>query len=229
MAHTTAQTFLIVDEVDYQCLDQLHNLPKAASILGLTATAFNDPKGAERAFLEGKLHAKVHDSDICSNSLNRNPVLEVENFDGFFDRTNDEDAKLIFAEASAYEHIKKVAEVYGYLDVLENCTNAVIISNIGRRVLMVTPECEMFMRGVDYRSSHISLLIAASFSNDRAYQQALGRVGRYDYQCDRFILRGVVPVDAAAQMKKQGELVQIQLRGYQRLPKSQLTYQASVD
>ena len=49
------------------------------------------------------------------------------------------------------------------------------------------------MRGVDYRSDPhgIDELIANQFPNQRAYLQGLGRVGRYNEPCERFILSGL--------------------------------------
>ena len=49
------------------------------------------------------------------------------------------------------------------------------------------------MRGLDYRTKNrngLALLIASPLSSERAFMQALGRVGRYDSSCKRFILRG---------------------------------------
>lgn len=54
--------------------------------------------------------------------------------------------------------------------------------------LLVT-ELEL-MRGVDYHTPNynvgIDLLIARDFPSTRAYQQGLGRVGRYNEPCARF-------------------------------------------
>ena len=47
------------------------------------------------------------------------------------------------------------------------------------------------MRGVDYQTKDpngISLLIMAPFSSHRAYEQALGRVGRYGAACRRYVI-----------------------------------------
>jgi hypothetical protein len=48
---------------------------------------------------------------------------------------------------------------------------------------------EKKMRGYDYICGHgISLMIAKQLSSDRAFTQALGRVGRYgDDKCIRFV------------------------------------------
>ena len=44
------------------------------------------------------------------------------------------------------------------------------------------------MRGIDYRSSKgIDLYIDVPLRNERAYTQALGRVGRHDDDCERYI------------------------------------------
>ena len=44
------------------------------------------------------------------------------------------------------------------------------------------------MRGVDYRSeTGIDLFIDETLMNERAYLQALGRVGRCDDKCSRYV------------------------------------------
>ena len=66
---------------------------------------------------------------------------------------------------------------------------------------------EKDMRGVDFRvdiakgvlpgpNDGIDLLICKKFSGIRAYQQALGRVGRYSEPCGRYILAQIDdPID----------------------------------
>ena len=52
--------------------------------------------------------------------------------------------------------------------------------------LIVTEE--ILMRGVDYRCSNgIDIFIDTPLSNERAYIQALGRVGRCDDECKRYV------------------------------------------
>ena len=50
---------------------------------------------------------------------------------------------------------------------------------------------EVKMRGIDYQAEveGIELLICAPFSNERAYQQALNRVGRNGQPCTRYIIK----------------------------------------
>ena len=56
-------------------------------------------------------------------------------------------------------------------------------------LLLVTDP--ILMRGVDYRvktgTMGISLLIMSDFANRRAFVQALGRVGRFNERCKRFV------------------------------------------
>ena len=47
------------------------------------------------------------------------------------------------------------------------------------------------MRGCDYGTNEpqgIALLLATPLTSERAFVQALGRVGRYGSRCNRFIL-----------------------------------------
>ena len=54
---------------------------------------------------------------------------------------------------------------------------------------LIVTELEL-MRGVDYHTPNyevgIDLLIARDFPSTRAYEQGLGRVGRYNEPCTRF-------------------------------------------
>jgi hypothetical protein len=65
----------------------------------------------------------------------------------------------------------------------------------GNHTLIVTTS-PFGMRGVDYRSSKgITLIIAASFANQRQAMQGLNRVGRFGDPCKRYIAKGVDLVD----------------------------------
>ena len=70
------------------------------------------------------------------------------------------------------------------------------------RCLVVTEE--YLMRGIDYRLKEaqafegkdgIDLLVACHFSNERAYQQGLARVGRYNEPCTRYSIKGEPKID----------------------------------
>ena len=61
---------------------------------------------------------------------------------------------------------------------------------------------EINMRGIDYRSENgIELLICNPLSNERAYIQALGRVGRYGEPCGRWILEGVPSISSVKEQE----------------------------
>ena len=65
------------------------------------------------------------------------------------------------------------------------------------------------MRGVDYHAPGgvgIDLLVATDFPSTRAYQQGLGRVGRYGEPCSRFKWEGLIS-------NLVNELQEIELRG----------------
>ena len=90
----------------------------------------------------------------------------------------------------------RYAEEHGF-KVMFNCTDLGRIRSMRGWCLIVTDE--YLMRGVDYRLKEtqvfdgkdgIDLLVACSFSNERAYQQGLARVGRYNEPCTRYRLRG---------------------------------------
>ena len=81
------------------------------------------------------------------------------------------------------------------------------------RCLIVTDE--YLMRGIDYRLKEmqafdgedgIDLLVACPFSNERAYQQGLARVGRYNEPCTRYRIKGVPKVDEQSVLELDAKL-----------------------
>ena len=62
------------------------------------------------------------------------------------------------------------------------------------QVMLVSDE--RLLRGIDYRApgTGIALIVAASFSTNRALAQALGRVGRFGESCERVQLAGLTVV-----------------------------------
>ena len=72
------------------------------------------------------------------------------------------------------------------------------------------------MRGVDYRvttgTMGISLLIMSDFANRRAFVQALGRVGRFNEKCKRFLWDELeTPVNALAEVAHMAALREMQV------------------
>ena len=66
-----------------------------------------------------------------------------------------------------------------------NEADTAALQNLTRRDVLVVTEPAL-MRGFDYRcSTGIALLVARAFDGQRAYFQALGRVGRYGEPCRR--------------------------------------------
>ena len=97
--------------------------------------------------------------------------------------------KLIYVDENQVENLEKLAIEKG-LKVITNTEDMNIIRAVGTRCLIVSKE--EYMRGVDYRSTYgIDLMIAKQLSNKRAYEQALGRVGRYGEPCSRYMDEGL--------------------------------------
>ena len=67
------------------------------------------------------------------------------------------------------------------------------------------------MRGLDYRAKQhdIKLIIARDFPNLRAFIQALGRVGRYDEDCERYLVPGLTPVNKEEELALAGRLMKM--------------------
>jgi len=84
-----------------------------------------------------------------------------------------------------------------------------IKSNDKYPIVVVTNEDDL--RGIDFRAPKAGLLfvMAASFSNERAYMQALGRVGRMRELCSRWKVQDVPDVDQLRQLEELGQLRRI--------------------
>ena len=65
------------------------------------------------------------------------------------------------------------------------------------------------MRGLDFRADGVSicLVIAKSFSCDRAADQGLARVGRFGDRCERLLVGGVPLVDRVSAMREEQKLL----------------------
>ena len=72
----------------------------------------------------------------------------------------------------------------------------------GNDVIIVTSEVRM--RGYDYRcKTGINLFLDESLSNERAFQQALGRVGRYHEPAARYYRVNLEPLFKKKEFKLQ--------------------------
>ena len=93
-------------------------------------------------------------------------------------------AKLIFTDQSKVTEVRIKAQGQS---VIENPEVKDTIENLTPdHVVIVTHERNM--RGYNYRCPEgINLLIDKTFSNERAFIQGLGRVGRHDEDCKRFV------------------------------------------
>lgn len=79
----------------------------------------------------------------------------------------------------------------------------------GAHTLIVAPG-SFGMRGFDYRSKSkpMTLILAASFSNQRQAMQGLCRVGRFGDNCKRYIAKDVVLINEDEKLKYVGSLIQ---------------------
>ena len=84
-----------------------------------------------------------------------------------------------------------------------DCDELEKIRNLtGKDVIIVTSEVRM--RGYDYRcKTGINLFLDESLSNERAFQQALGRVGRYNEPAARYHRVDLEPLFKKKEFKRQ--------------------------
>ena len=121
----------------------------------------------------------------------------------FFDIAN-RGAKLVWCMPGKILEVTQLARAKGF-EVLTNYSVLPKTRDMGGHCFIVTDED--LMRGIDYRLQEtgekqgtededgIDLLVTCPFSNTRAYQQGLARVGRYNEPCSRYGLKGKPRVD----------------------------------
>ena len=174
--------------------------------MGLSATPFNDEKGAEYLYLTKRYKAELHDSNIATGAFDIPAPKLVNDCKSFFEQTTTSCAKLIYVQADQEPSVRELAKTFGYTEIETNCVDLNILKQIGKRVLIVTSDQQLLMRGVDYRSELIDLLILANFDNERAYRQALGRVGRFGDRCSRWMQEGLTGFDGKLYRKLKASL-----------------------
>ena len=101
-------------------------------------------------------------------------------------------AKLIYISAA---EIEDFLEDFGTdATIPYNCEDLEKLRSLTKDSVVIVTKQEL-MRGVDYRIAEearkdtdgISLLIHNTFDSKRSYIQGLGRVGRYNEKCHRFL------------------------------------------
>ena len=70
---------------------------------------------------------------------------------------------------------------------------------------------EKDLRGIDIRAPRngITFISTRCFSNQRAMQQALGRVGRFNDRCKRISVKGVPDFDPVGEQQSFGKIVHL--------------------
>ena len=183
------ETLYIVDECDYEVLDQTNYIPSSFNemkgMLGLTASSAANEMDKVELTNKGW---KVIDPKI-KNTVDPAHV-ETCSFEEFLTKHPDR-AKLIFISNEEVNSYQEQAKQHG-LDCIVNCSDLEIIRKLAKHHCLVVTD-ELLMRGVDYRSKQgIDLFIGRTAMNERSYLQCLGRVARCTDVGDRFIKPGLL-------------------------------------
>ena len=182
----TPRTLLIIDEADYCLLDEDNvKLPLAknykAIICFSASLPYND--SYDRHTLATELGLYVEDTHI-PGAVNPKEVIETTFKD--FLQMNPLRAKLVFTTEEGKSGIEELTKDKGLTPLCNTEELEKIQKLTSKDALIVTKE--ILMRGVDYRcETGIDLFMDASVSNERAYLQALGRVGRHDDPYARYV------------------------------------------
>ena len=195
---------LLLDEADYYLFECKAIPPPAYFVLGFTATKFKPQPSIEAQYLEA-LGVKTFDSKI-KQSYTSHSYDPIDSFEDFFDTTKR--AKLIYTSEAQVEKITDLAKKNGYERIIKNCKDLKIIANIRPTdCLIITSNSILLLRGVDYRChTGADLLIAESLPSERSLVQALGRVGRANDDCERYLLKSIKPVNVGKENELVGDL-----------------------
>ena len=112
-----------------------------------------------------------------------------------------------------------------------DCHDLGRLKRLGSHDLILVKQPKL-MRGVDYRvttgTMGISLLIMSDFANRRAYVQALGRVGRFNEKCKRFVWDQLgSPVNSLTEVAHMAALREMQVTKVVKPVKQQSTAKRS--
>lgn len=165
-------------------------------MVGLTATPIGREHGLEQKYLEEKLGFKMKESAFRTD-IDTNKVFETT-LDRFM-KTTDGYSKLIYCNRSDVDDIKKLGVLTSrWVEV--DSTNHELLKTMHPSTIFIVTKPEL-MRGLDYRSQKIELLVMRSFEHKRALLQGLGRVGRQDDEYRRFKTAGLELVDQESSLK----------------------------
>ena len=114
---------------------------------------------------------------------------------------------LVYCKWSQVRTHERLAAEVGYKNWFLNPKDASVLKDISSTLVIITDDFPEVMRGTDTRSSSsLHLLIAASLPNERAYVQALGRIGRGGDKGTRSRLVSTPTTDASKMTRLAGLL-----------------------
>ena len=167
----TKESLVIHDEADFFWLDKpCQRVADAKYVVGLSATTVKNFEGIEYKWLM-RNGIRIYDGHMPP--MKELTPDKVKGYTTWLDEkiSAANDGLLIYAHYDNLPDICGEADLRGYSDQIINCTDPKVINQVGRRLLIVTPEHYELMRGVDYRNpgACIHLLICHPFPNQRAY------------------------------------------------------------
>jgi hypothetical protein len=193
-----------VDEADDIFLDRRTTLD-ARYCIGLTATPLSDQEGVEKEFVVNHLGFAVYESGIASEVSLVHCCEHVKDLETFLMKSSNQ-AKLIYGDnINAKDPLFIKYKVRVRVD--EDTVGEIL--KLDRNDVLIATQPHL-MRGLDYRSTEdegIALFITKNFPSRRTFKQALGRVGRFDEPCKRYMLPSLEDgVDFAKRMQFTGLL-----------------------
>ena len=148
--------------------------------------------------------------------------VEVKVPEDFLSERDDKMAVLIYCHEEDVTRYKELGKQYGFAPAT-NLSEIEDFRHLGPYDCLIVTDSDL-MRGIDYSGAPygIKLLISRDFPHHRAFEQGLGRVGRYGQPCKRCILPGLSAVNEEQELSLANILGQkiSRTRGQQTRPKS---------
>ena len=169
---------MLLDEADQILLDNAATL-RHKRVFALSATPFTEDMVFEKQFLE-QSKFKCIDSMIPGAI---GPIVEPKraSLDAFFEKTEGY-ARIIY---STDAHNPTPTTI-----TMTDCDDLPRLKLLTKDDVLLITKREL-SRGIDYRAAEgtvgLALLVMSSVASERAYVQLLGRVGRYNETCMRFL------------------------------------------
>lgn len=180
---------VLIDEADAILFDRGYVPPLCAGVIGLTATSLQQEGGTDEVRLTN-LKIKLFNSGIQASTNPEQTVVHGEEVAAAFEAVEHQHQSVFdHTEPDKVHQYTSLAQSKGYSVVVDE-QNIDQLRSLKPQCCIIQTDLDL-MRGVDYQDEQqagIALIVDTQYPNERAYLQALGRVGRKSQRCRRFVV-----------------------------------------